>query len=164
MKSLYESILDDEDVLVDKSIKYANNPFLILKYDYIIPGIVSDNYKLNEIYDLFKKYKVMDEFPVDCYLGTYRNQLCIEINSTSQPIVEIGENAIAEYSNLFKKIQSKYKDFNKNSCLVNFYEWEGRYNGTLEMYFKTKANYLKWIRNFTKKYEMKKIDNFFYFL
>lgn len=163
MRTLYESILDDEDVLVNNAIKYSNNPFLILKYNYIIPGIIEEYKKIDEIYDLFKKYRVMDEFPEDCYLCAFRNHLYIEVNSSSEPIVEIGKNAIAEDS-IFKQIQSKYKDFNKNSCLVNFYEWEGRYNGTLEIYFKTKAKYLKWIRNFTKKYEMKKFDDFLYIL
>ena len=30
MKSLYESILDDEDILVSKSIKDSQNPFILL--------------------------------------------------------------------------------------------------------------------------------------
>ena len=34
MKSLYESILDDEDVLINNIKKHSNNPFRVLKYYY----------------------------------------------------------------------------------------------------------------------------------
>ena len=34
MKTLYESILDDEDVLIKNIKKYSNNPFRMLKYIY----------------------------------------------------------------------------------------------------------------------------------
>ena len=34
MKSLYESILDDEDVLISRSIKDSQNPFIILRSEY----------------------------------------------------------------------------------------------------------------------------------
>ena len=38
MKTLYESILDDEDVLIGKSEEYANNPFIILYKYYLSNG------------------------------------------------------------------------------------------------------------------------------
>lgn len=34
MKTLYESILDDEDILISKSIKDSQNPFIILRSEY----------------------------------------------------------------------------------------------------------------------------------
>ena len=34
MKTLYESILDDEDILIGNSIKDSQNPFRVLKYIY----------------------------------------------------------------------------------------------------------------------------------
>ena len=37
MKSLYESILDDEDVLINDTENHSNNPFIVLKYYYDDP-------------------------------------------------------------------------------------------------------------------------------
>jgi hypothetical protein len=34
MKTLYESILDNEDVLIKDIKKHSNNPFRVLKYYY----------------------------------------------------------------------------------------------------------------------------------
>ena len=42
MKSLYESILDDEDVLVGGLKKDANNPYLIIKKSLLNAKSVSD--------------------------------------------------------------------------------------------------------------------------
>ena len=34
MKTLYESILDDEEILISKSIKDSQNPFILLRSVY----------------------------------------------------------------------------------------------------------------------------------
>ena len=54
MKSLYESILDDEDILVSDLKKYANNPFIKLKY-LLIENLEDQKDRLKEVEELIKK-------------------------------------------------------------------------------------------------------------
>ena len=57
MKSLYESILDDEDVLINNIKKHSNNPFRVLKYyfDQLYKTKSTDNQWIS------KWYKVVDK-------------------------------------------------------------------------------------------------------
>lgn len=43
MKTLYESILDNEDILISKSIKDSQNPFIILRSEYDSIDFENDN-------------------------------------------------------------------------------------------------------------------------
>lgn len=54
MKSLYESILDDEDVLVGGLKKDANNPFIQLKY-ILIENLKDAKDRTKEVEELIKK-------------------------------------------------------------------------------------------------------------
>lgn len=54
MKSLYESILDNEDVLVGGLKKYANNPFIQLKY-LLIENLKDAKDRSKEVEELIKK-------------------------------------------------------------------------------------------------------------
>ena len=54
MKTLYESILDDEDVLVGGLKKDANNPFIQLKY-ILIENLKDAKDRSKEIEELIKK-------------------------------------------------------------------------------------------------------------
>lgn len=54
MKTLYESILDNEEELISRSIKDSQNPFLILKYNYINNGKIGHSGSIDEI----KKYLI----------------------------------------------------------------------------------------------------------
>lgn len=54
MKTLYESILDDEDVLMGRARKDANNPFIQLKY-MLIENLEDAKDKSEEVKKLIKK-------------------------------------------------------------------------------------------------------------
>lgn len=54
MKSLYESILDDEDILVGDLKKDANNPFIQLKY-ILIENLKDAKDRSKEVRELIKK-------------------------------------------------------------------------------------------------------------
>ena len=54
MKSLYESILDDEDILVGNLKKDANNPFIPLKY-MLIENLEDQKDRTKEVEELIKK-------------------------------------------------------------------------------------------------------------
>jgi hypothetical protein len=166
MKSLYESILDDEEELIGRSIKDTQNPFLIIKYDYINNGKIWNSGSIIEIQKIFDQYKVMDNIPMNksLYLAAFRDSLGVEIDGYAECLIEISKNYIKENNSTFINTQNKYKEFNKDSNIISFQEWFGQDNGFIEIMFKTKAKYLKWIREFTKKYNMKKIDDFMYFL
>lgn len=161
-----ESILDDEEELIGRSIKDSQNPFLILKYDYINNGKIVYTGSIDEIKKIFDQYKVMDNIPMNdnLYLASFRNSLGVEIDGYAECLIEISKNYMKENNSTFINTQNKYKEFNKDSNIISFQEWFGNDNGFIEIMFKTKAKYLKWIRGFTKKYNMKKIDDFLYFL
>ena len=54
MKSLYESILDNEDVLISDTKKYINNPFITLKY-ILIENLKDAKDRSKEVEELIKK-------------------------------------------------------------------------------------------------------------
>jgi hypothetical protein len=54
MKTLYESILDDEDILVGDLKKDANNPFITLKY-MLIENLEDAKDRSKEVEELIKK-------------------------------------------------------------------------------------------------------------
>ena len=161
-----ESILDDEEELIGRSIKNTQNPFLMIKYDYINNGKISHTGSIIEIQKIFDRFKVMDNIPMndELYLAAFRNSLGVEIDGYAECLIEISKNYMKENNSTFINTQNKYKEFNKDSNIISFQEWFGKDNGFIEIMFKTKAKYLKWIREFTKKYNMKKIDDFMYFL
>lgn len=161
-----ESLLDDEEELIGRSIKDSQNPFLMLKYDYINNGKISYLGSVDEIKKLFDRFKVMDNIPMNdhLYLAAFRDSLAIEIDGYAECLITVSPNYMRENSTTFINTQKKYKEFNKESNTILFQEWFGQDNGFIEIMFKTKAKYLKWIREFTKKYNMKKIDDFMYFL
>lgn len=169
MKTLYESLLDNEEELIGRSIKDSQNPFLILKYNYINNGKIGHSGSIDEIKKIFDQYKVMDNIPMNdnLYLASFRNSLGVEIDGYAECLIEISKNYMKEESKTYKDIKSKCKDFNNESLVITFQEWFGQDsqdNGFIEIMFKTKAKYLKWIREFTKKYHMKKVDDFMYIL
>lgn len=108
----------------------------------------------------------MDNIPMNdnLYLASFRNSLGVEIDGYAECLIEISKNYMKEESKTYKDIKSKCKDFNNESLVITFQEWFGQDNGFIEIMFKTKAKYLKWIREFTKKYHMKKVDDFMYIL
>jgi hypothetical protein len=161
-----ESLLDDEEKLIGRSIKDSQNPFLILKYNYINNGKIAYTGSIDEIKKIFDQYKVMDNIPMNdhLYLAAFRNSLGVEIDGYAECLIEISKNYMKEESKTYKDIKSKCKDFNNESLVITFQEWFGQDNGFIEIMFKTKAKYLKWIREFAKKYQIKKVDDFMYIL
>ena len=161
-----ESLLDDEEKLIGRSIKDSQNPFLMIKYNYINNGKIAYTGSIDEIQKIFDQYKVMDNIPMNdnLYLASFRNSLEVEIRGYAECFIEISKNYMKENNSTFINTQNKYKEFNKDSNIISFQEWFGKDNGFIEIMFKTKAKYLKWIREFTKKYHMKKVDDFMYIL
>ena len=60
MKTLYESILDDEDVLVKDTKEYSNNPFLIIRALFNEYGLNEIKHKMDYIDKILKPIK--DQF------------------------------------------------------------------------------------------------------
>jgi hypothetical protein len=83
MKSLYESILDDEDILVGDLKNHSNNPFRVLKY-YYDDQETNKKWKIyaDEIISKLKLpngigYKIMDGF------------ITFELSKTSDTIFDL---------------------------------------------------------------------------
>jgi hypothetical protein len=84
MKSLYESILDDEDVLIDKTKKLANNWLLSLKFamlnnddDEYIEKIINQDAVKNEISKIFYKFDGRMKWVAGKYNGQFKSNYCI---------------------------------------------------------------------------------------
>jgi hypothetical protein len=135
MKTLYESILDDEDVLIGNSIKYTQNPFRVLKIKYD---------ELKNSYRAWERYaeEVMSKFPlpngVRYFVGNYFIRIIIERTSTT--LFEIS-------------FRCESSILPKNACCLLV-------DNTLSFNSKGKfsPNALKFIKSFIKKYDFKHID------
>lgn len=84
MKTLYESILDDEDVLIGQTKKLANNWLLALKFamlnnddDEYIEKIINQDAVKNEISKIFYNFDGRMKWLVGKYDGRFKSTYCI---------------------------------------------------------------------------------------
>ena len=84
MKTLYESILDDEDVLIGQTKELANNWLLNLKFamlnndnDEYIEKIINQDAVKNEISKIFYKFDGRMKWLVGKYDGQFKSTYCI---------------------------------------------------------------------------------------
>ena len=84
MKSLYESILDDEDVLIGKTKELVNNWLLTLKFAMLnnedeeyIEKIINQDAVKNEISKIFYKFDGRMKWVAGKYNGQFKSNYCI---------------------------------------------------------------------------------------
>jgi hypothetical protein len=83
MKTLYESILDDENVLIGKTKKLANNWLLSLKFAMLnndeeyIEKIINQDAVKNEISKIFYNFDGRMKWVVGKYNGQFKSTYCI---------------------------------------------------------------------------------------
>ncbi len=83
MKTLYESILDDEDVLIGKTKELANNWLLTLKFAMInnneenIEKIINQDVVKNEISKIFYNFDGRMKWVAGKYDGQFKSTYCI---------------------------------------------------------------------------------------
>ena len=84
MKTLYESILDDEDVLIGQTKELANNWILTLKFamlnnedDEYIEKIINQDEVKNEISKIFYKFDGRMKWIAGKYAGQFKANYCI---------------------------------------------------------------------------------------
>jgi len=134
MKTLYESILDDEDTLIGNSIKDTQNPFRVLKIKYD---------ELKNSYRAWERYAegIMSKFPlpngVRYFVG--KNFIRIIIESTSTTLFEIS-------------FSCQTPILPKNACCLLV---DNTISNSKE---KFGPNALKFIKSFIKKYDFEHID------
>ena len=135
MKTLYESILDDEESLIGNSIKDTQNPFRVLKIKYD---------ELKNSYRAWERYaeEIMSKIPlpkdVSYFVGN--DFISIDIKNTSTNLFEISFSCESSVTP-------------KNACCLLV-------DNTLSISSRGKfgPNALKFIKNFIKKYDFKHID------
>jgi hypothetical protein len=133
MKSLYESILDDEDIFVGDLKNNSNNPFRVLKYYYDDPE-TNKKWKIyaDEIISKLKLpngigYKIMDGF------------ITFELSKTSDTVFDL----------IFKDISIKNAVKDGASCLLvdNTKSYSRQTNFG--------SNVCRWVEVFKNKYDFK---------
>ena len=67
MKSLYESILDDEEILINNVKEYASNPFIILYSYYLSNGGKISFGKQKEILNILKQLELPLKSPLTAF-------------------------------------------------------------------------------------------------
>ena len=84
MKTLYESILDDEDVLISKTKELANNWLLTLKFAMLnnddeeyIEKIINQDAVKKEISKIFYKFDGRMKWLIGKYNGQFKSNYCI---------------------------------------------------------------------------------------
>ena len=157
MKSLYESILDDEDVLIGNAIKDTNNPFQF------VSALINDEDLLihheQEIEKLFGKFikTIKSNSPMEIITQPAGIKLKIR-RSVFDPLI------ILRPGDLWDKDDDPY-GFSGDQQLVIFFTEpfmeDYHYYG-----FKDERYYRDWIRTIAKKYNLKqsKKDEFVYYI
>ena len=142
MKTLYESILDDEDVLIKNIKKHSNNPFRVLKYyfDQLYKTKSTDNQWLS------KWYKVTDK-----ELKRIKLPKGVFYNATLDYI-----KFFSKSGNLFNLLfEIHFRDLEyytkKDTCCVMV-------DSTRDRSRSLSDNERKIVRDFCKQYDFKLID------
>lgn len=157
MKSLYESILDDEDTLIGNAIKDTNNSFQF------VANLMSNEVNLidykQEIDKLFKKFikTIKSKHPIE--IITQSNGIMLQIqHSHFDPLI------ILRLGNLWSKNDDVYGLPGDQKMVIFFTE------PFMEDYFyygfKDERYYNDWIHTIVKKYNFKqsKKDKYVYYL
>lgn len=133
MKSLYESILDDEDEVIGNMVKHHTNPFVKLKNYYDYP----ETNKKWKIYadEIISKLKLPSGVSYEIWDGF----ITIKLSKTSDTIFDI----------IFKDISIKNAVKEGASCLLvdNTKSYSGQTNFG--------PNVLRWVEVFKNKYDFK---------
>jgi hypothetical protein len=140
MKTLYESILDDEDVLISNIKKDAKDPFITLSSLYLkyknVHKIPED--KMNDVmHMIFKRLSDNEKYDFRYNILTSDNTIWVKIKGKSVYFdsfsIKLFKNKIsinfeeefidAYYNNIFKTLRSLIEDnkFTKDYMGISFY-------------------------------------------
>ena len=157
MKALYESILDDEDILINNANNYANNPFIKIN------RIANESYFLRE--DIKSQRKIRDiiihelaDYLPECvknHLITNFYGENVAVKSSLPRTLEVYEDFIIIRSNIFQHSLGSNRD---DSTAVLFLDptvpGQRKY---LKFYgFNNKRLYDKWLNDIVKKFNLNK--------
>ena len=157
MKTLYESILDDEDTLIDNAIKDAKNPFISLV------NLMSNEANLID-------YKQEIEKLFSEFIKTIKSKSQIEIITQTTGVMlqnrrqDYDALIIMRLGHLWSKDKDVYGLPGDQKMVILFSE------PFMEDYvyygFKDETDYIHWIKMIAKKYNMKqsKKDKFVYYI
>ena len=147
MKTLYESILDDEDVLIDNTIKDAKNPFITLA-NLMDNGINLIDYK-QEIEKIFGEF-----------VKTIKSKPKIEIITQTTGVML--QNRRQDYDALiimrFGHLWDNYNDvygLPGDQKMVIFFS-EPFMEDYVHYGFKNETDYMHWVKMIVKKYNLNK--------
>lgn len=157
MKTLYESILDDEDILVNRTKKQLQNPF------YIVADVMDDYYKQmprkslktieKDIQKIFAR--VFKDLPkgekLKLYIYDEMITISFENNKLCRDFFELITLRPAEVWHM----STDYYGFDKSAKLAIFFgELFGDIESIQKYGFKTTQEYREWIVQFAKKYDL----------
>jgi hypothetical protein len=149
MKTLYESILDDEDILIGNAIKDTNNPFQFVS-DLMSNKVNLIDYK-QEIDKVFKKFikDLKPNYPIKIVADTTGVKLSLNGNLESyDPLI------ILRSAHLWPKNNDPY-GFSGDQKMVIFFT-EPFMEDYLYYGFKDETDYIYWIKMIAKKYNLNK--------
>lgn len=139
MKTLYESILDDEDVLINKAEEDSKNPFII------IGNLIASSNNLQKDTTTQQEIKKVIEKEIFKYLPKiFKSPQQMFIQYYKEVVViKWGSNSNVE----FLSIRGGYQDYN---AVVYFLE-----TTHIESFgFKNDEQYKKWVKDFMKKFDL----------
>lgn len=141
MKTLYESILDDEDVLINKTGEEVKNPFIV------IGKLIASSNKLPKDTTTQQDIKTVVEKEILKYLPN------IFKNSKHLFIQYLKDNIVIRFSNSeveFLSIRGGYQDHNAVVYFLDpYYEYQLKAYG-----FNDKNTYEKWVKGFMKRFNL----------
>ena len=142
MKTLYESILDDEDVLVNKVGEEAKNPVIVIgKLIASSNNLPKDTTTQQEIKKVIEKgfFKYLPKVfknPQQMFIRYFDDSIAIQCDSNS--------------NTEFLSIRGGYQDRNAVVYFLDPY-----YKNLLKTYgFNDENSYEKWVKNFMKRFNL----------
>ena len=132
MKSLYKSILDDEEVLMSNSIKDSQNPFMVLYNYYLSNGKKIPFSAPRHIVKIFKQLELPPTFSLNTFEVFIVSQKVISIMDDNEALFSIAfDGALVTWDNDDYKV---YIDLNPTGNWgkkgISYYKklWEKKYN------------------------------------
>ena len=146
MKSLYESILDDEEVLISNAEDDAKNPFIVLYNYYLSNGNEITNSKRKDIANILKHL----ELPFKSTLTTFY----INVISPKAYSITDGHNGVLCHIGVDDGIKSRHMNVKEYKVCILFNS-EGDWGQKGMNYY---------IKSWVKNYKLKHASNYAYYL
>lgn len=142
-----ESILDDEDVLMNKAEEDSKNPFIVIGNLIVASPHLAKDTSTQQAIDKIIRNKLVEHLPDIFKTSSWASKKGLVINYYGSTVsIKWGSDSNVE----FLTIRGGYQDYKAVVYLLDSYHMEQ----VKSFGFKNKTQYEKWVKEFMKKFDL----------